>query len=142
MEVLKLLRSKNRCLERFLTLSEEFLTLAVKGDFSELQAFQGRRESTLKAMDLFDRKISEVVTALPYAQRTPSLIEAVKKALNEKEILVHQILEVDLKIISKIEDEKNNLLKELSSSRKSRAVLGKFKSTWVSGAGEELDETL
>jgi hypothetical protein len=145
MDVLKLLHSKNRCLERFLELSLGFLKSTDQQDFvlsDELVSFQSRRDATLKAMDLYDRKLTEAIGQLPPQQRTPALVQSVKAELTRKETLVLQILDIDLKIMGHIESEKNRILKDMASTRKSKDMLSKFKSTWVAELGEELDTKL
>lgn len=142
MDVLKLLRSKNRCLERFLEVTESFWGKAQNGDLQGLDRFQLDRDAALKAIDLFDRKIAEAASLLSKDALTFELKQAVEKCLAEREILIHQILETDLKIIGKIEEAKSAALKDLRSSAKSREILKKFKSTWIAEAGEEIDEKL
>ena len=142
MDVLTILRSKNNCLERFLALSLDFAKSMEANDLSGLAKFQENRENIIKALDLYDRKVSEVLVVLSPGQRTPQLIQAVEAALAKKDELVHRILEEDLKIISGIEDAKNETLKELSATRKNKDLVGKFKSTWMTGAGEGLDKKL
>jgi hypothetical protein len=142
MDVLRLLRSKNRCLERFLELTEEFWESAEKDDLSGLAVFESRRDSTLRAIQLFDRKIEEAVALIRAEQRTEELTREIRAQLERREGLVHEIIAADLKIIGKIEKERSRLLKEMNETRKSREVLGKFKSSWVKEAGEELDRKL
>lgn len=142
MDVLTLLQSKNRCLKKFLDLSADFLKSAEAGDFRELSSFETRRESTIKALELYDRKISEIVELLGPTDRTPELASQVQRELNLKESLIHEILAVDLKIIGKIEEEKNRILREVASTRKSKEAMSKFKSTWTKASGDELDEKL
>jgi len=142
MDVLTLLRSKNRCLGRFLEISVDFLNTVDQEKLDGLTEFQNQREATLKAIGLYDRKISEVVTLLSPDQKSPELVESVKQELNKKERIIHEILDTDLKIISIIEDTKNKILQEISSTRKHKDMIGKFKSTWVSEAGDELDSKL
>ena len=142
MDVSSLLKSKNKCLEKFLELSSEFWDRAQTGDLSELVMFQTRREATLKAVDLYDRKINEIVSLMTSDKNSPALVAEVKAALERKDALVKQILELDFKIIAKIEDEKARLVRELSSSRKSQEIAAKFKSTWIAESGEELDKKL
>jgi hypothetical protein len=142
MDVLGLLQSKNRCLQRFLTLSEDFFSTIQNGDLSTLEMFQTRRESTIKALDLYDRKITEVISQLLPTERTQALIDGVTRVLEEKDRLIHRILAADEKIILKIEDEKNRVQRELSSSQKSRDMLKRFKSSWVPESGEEIDRNL
>ena len=141
-DVLALLRSKTRCLERYFALSAIFLEQAEQGDLSELGPFHDQREAHLKAIDLYERKLSEAVTLLDPAYRTPELVERVRMELLRKEEIVQRILSVDLQIIEKIERAKSSLLIELSQSRKSREILGKFKSSQSPLSGEELDRKL
>ena len=143
MEVLALLRSKNRCLERFLGITRDYLaTSSQDADCSGLTDLQNRRESTLKAVSLYDRKIEEAAIMLRDSDRTPTLIEGVKAELERKDALVAEILKIDLELISLIEQAKNSLLRSLSAEKKALDTLGKFKSTWMPPAGEGLDETL
>jgi hypothetical protein len=141
MDVLTLLKSKNRCLEKFLSLSEDYLS-TVGPELDDLSPFQERRDSTLKALELYDRKIADVVAGLGPFDRTPELVASVKRELSRKDDLVHRILAIDLKIIGLIEKAKTDLIQEMAASRKSQEMLGKFKSTWVNEAGTELDEKL
>lgn len=142
MDVLSLLENKNRSLERFLASSEEFFPLAEKGDFTSLEAFHSRREAILRTLDLCDRKIAEVIALMPASERNPSLIQSVERALADKEAIIHKILAIDDKIMQKIEDEKNKVLKELNASQKNSAMMKKFKSNWVAESGEGLDQKL
>src|SRR5947209_1420807 len=118
MDVVALLRSKNRCLEKYLQLSVDFWEEAEKSDLSGLSAFEMKRDATLKAIDLFDRKLGEAVSLLPPDGRTQELVETVKQALQMKEDIIHRILNIDLKIIAKIEDEKAKLFREVTGTRK------------------------
>ncbi len=140
MDVLSLLRSKNRCLEKFLALSREFLDAGAQVE--SLNSFESRRDATLKAIELYDRKLGEAISLITAIDRTPEMIEGVKRELARKESLVHQILDIDLRIIGKIEEEKNRLLQQVATARKGKEVLSRFKSSWIAESGEELDETL
>ncbi len=142
MDVLSLLESKNRCLQRFLDLSVSFLRMAEQGDITQLETFHERRETAIRTLDLYDRKISELVASLPTEGRTPQLVRQVELALAEKDSIVRQILITDEKVIRRIEEEKIKILQELTASEKSRATISKFKSTWVAQSGEGLDEKL
>lgn len=143
MDVLALLRSKNRCLEKFRDLSRDFLIdCARKDEFSKIQLFQEKRDSTLKAMDLYDRKVTEAVEFISARERTPELADAVRSELARKDAFVQEILALDLEIISRIEDAKNRLLHEFAASRKSKESLSKFKSKWIPSSGEEIDRKL
>jgi hypothetical protein len=143
MDVLSLLRSKNRCLQRYLDLSVEFEDACENGgSLDGLAAFEQAREAILKAINLYERKIAEAAALIRPADRTPAMIEEVKALLAQKEVLVHRILALDLKIIGRIEEARSALLKEMSGARKGKDAIAKFKSGWVAESGEELDTKL
>jgi hypothetical protein len=143
MDVLGLLRSKNRCLLRFLEASKSFLVEAQsQGTLPSLSEFETQREAILKAIGLFDRKISDAIPHISKADRTPELIQAVEKALTRKDEIMKDIIIADEKVLRLVEEEKNRITKELVTSQKSRQVLQKFKSSWVNESGEEIDQSL
>jgi hypothetical protein len=142
MDVLVLLESKNRCLQRFLSASSQFLANSGKGDFSGLDAFQRQRDMTIQALELYDRKIATLISNLSPTSRTPELIERVTQTLSAKEKLLKDILSIDTQILICIEAEKTRISREIAGTRKNTELVGKFKSTWVSEAGEELDTNL
>ncbi len=142
MEILSLLRSKNRCLQRLLHLSEQFASELEKKGLESLEQFQAKREAIMKALELYDRKVAEVATTIPSEKRTPSLIQDVRKILAQKEELVSRIMKSDQKIISRIEQEEEEILKEMTLTKKAGGIVKKFKSNWVSSSGEEIDRKL
>jgi hypothetical protein len=143
MDVLSLLRSKNRCLEKFLEASSGFLAQArSSGRLPDLPSFEARREAILRAIDLYDRKVSEAVALLPPGPRPQELVKAVEASLKEKDVVVHRILAVDEQILLLVEEEKNKVLKEMASNQKRTTLTQKFKSTWLPEAGEEIDKKL
>jgi len=140
MDVNGLLQNKKRCLRRFLEVSERFLAEAEQGSLSGLGQFDRERESVLKTLALIDRQMTEAVRALPLASRTPALSKTVQSSLDEEAFLVESISKVDNRIVGCIESEKQRLLRELATSRKSQEIAGRFKSTWIAEAGEGLDQ--
>jgi hypothetical protein len=130
----------------FLQASTEFLAQAKRTDeLPDLPAFEARRDAILKAIELYDRKVSEAVALLapsPSEAKPAALIQAVEAALKEKDILVHRILVIDDQILDRVEAEKTKVLKNLVQTQKSAQIAQKFKSTWVSESGEEIDEKL
>jgi hypothetical protein len=139
MDVIKVLQSKNRCLQRLLDLSAAFLQ---NGNSEHLDSFLSERDAILKALDLYDRKVTEVIRAMPLAARTPELISEVQVVLAEKDRLIQSIILKDNELTSRIEEQKKKLQEDLIASRKNRETVGKFKSTWVHESGEEFDKTL
>jgi hypothetical protein len=139
MDVLKLLHSQNRCLLKLLDKSRKFLADTESGDLSSLQFFQNYRDTVIKALILYDNKVSETISKLSTSEKSETLIESVRKTQVLKEELLQAILCIDQKIITRIEDERNRLLQELSISNKNNQLVRKFKSTWIPEAGEKLD---
>lgn len=137
-------RSRNRCLERFLSLSIDFLHFLEAGDTSnlnqELRRFEGDRESTLRALDLFERKLHEEGTSLAQSGRpSPELTQELKLQFQRRDEIVHRILDIDLQIMGRIESLKNNHLKDMNQNRVAKERLGKFKSGPGGNSGTGLD---
>ena len=118
MEVIRLLKSKNRCLEKFLEISDQFLSKVEGGDFSALEAFYKKRDRILKGFELFDRKLTECLDLLPKNEYFPELAQQVEQALTIKAALIGKIAATDQKIVDAIESEKERLSKELTISQK------------------------
>lgn len=143
MDVLSLLRSKNRCLLRFLEASKTFISEASsQGGLPSLQEFELQRESILKAIALFDRKTTEAVAHISAEDRTPQLSKAVGDLLQIKDEILAEIMVVDQQVLKLVEEEKNRVAREIAANQKSRNLVQKFKSTWVTEAGEEIDKSL
>jgi len=141
-DVVGLIKSKNKCLRRFLEISLAFQESAQKADFSGLDSFQVGRESCLKTIDLYDRKITQTVATLSDLDRTTDLSIQVELYLREKNELVALILDTDEVLMELIEGEKNRIQREVLQNQKSKEAIGKFKSTWVTPSGDGLDENL
>jgi hypothetical protein len=143
MDVIKVLQSKNRCLGKLLELSVAFLKKECTEHFhEELENFIRDRDAILKVLDLYDRKVTEAVRALPLVERTPELISEVQLALNEKDRLIQSIILKDNEVTARIEERKRKLQEDLIATRRSHELAGKFKSTWVNEPGEGFDKTL
>lgn len=141
-ELMKLLRGKNRCLQRFLDSSAAFLSATDAGDFTGLGALQARRESIIRAMDLFDRRIANSIARLPSGPARKEATRIVEPALAEGERLVTEILAIDDRILVRIAAERDRVAGEIAASRKTQSTLSKFKSSWVGqDSGQEIDST-
>lgn len=141
MDVIRLLRCENQCLERFLALSREFLLGAGTGDFSKLESFLESRDRTLRAMGLFHRTLKRAappgaVTVVPGVQAELAAIA------RERGELIDQVLKMDAEIVQRIESEQSLITEKLRESHRTHQSLAKFKSGWVGEAGRELDQTL
>lgn len=143
MDVIGLLQSKHRCLRRFLQVSEQFLAEIDRGDPSALaglEDFESRRETVIRTLGLIDKRITDVVRALPATSRSSTLSEAIQGSLDEEAALVQSILSTDNRIMARIEREKEHISKNLAAARKQHEIAGRFKSTWMPEAGDGLDQ--
>ncbi len=142
MTIVSLVQSKNRCLEKILTFSETFLSQSIDDDLIALESFQTQRDSIFKAMELYDRKITEMASTLTAEEKTPELLALVRAEMNRKDELTRQLLSIDDQVIQKITAVQHKLVAEISKSKKNKELLGKFKSSWLTESGEEMDTTL
>lgn len=141
-DVIKVLKGKNRCLQRFLELTESFVTRPPQEALAELGDFERERDAILKAADLYDRKAVELAQAMPVAARNAEFQSALADVFAEKERITRTILELDERVLALIEAERAQLLKSIVSTQKSADTMKKFKSTWVAGSGEGIDRKL
>ena len=142
MNLLGLIKSRNRCLERILALTEDYSSLQDTENLEGLEPFQTKRAVVFKAIDLYDRKISEVIVEMPREEKTNLLVDAVKQLVNNREEITQKIFIADDRVIKKIEAAQGALAKEIQSARRSKDALNKFKSNWISENGEEVDKVL
>jgi len=150
MDVLTLLRSKNRYLRRFEQASLRFLDETrddlPHADFvARLNRLETSRDRILKALGLFNRKLTESIESLPSSSRAmhdEAFIAQARQETDESDRLVERLAELDAGISLRIRSCQDRLALELAASEKSKRIINQFKSSWASGAGEELDRTL
>ena len=140
MELLSLIRSKNRCLERFMQLSIEFLADAETGDYDEIGEFQTKREGILRAMDLYNRKVNEFLEANPDSIRARDISDEIRVLTYRSDEIVAEIADIDRRIILSLEVERDRTVSEIQESKKVKNTVGRFKSGAAGAPGEELDE--
>ncbi len=129
MDVVKLLQNKSRCLQRFVEESSGFLAQAESGEMTRLEAFLEGRESILRALELFDRKIDETVAATPTNERTQALRDAVGVELKVQAQWLDRSAKIDERISNLLQLEATRLRKAAAASGKGRKTLSKFKSS-------------
>ncbi len=143
MDLARLLQSKNRALERFLVLSEEFLATAEKGDLDGLEDFHAGRDRILQGLELYDRRIGQLASAAAATtDQRRAAVAAILPILEERDKILARIARCDEKIIVCIERERERVTHEMNSARKAQSTLSKFKSGWVADSGEGLDQKL
>ncbi|MGK5087835.1 hypothetical protein WDW86_09770 [Bdellovibrionota bacterium FG-2] len=142
MSLIRLIKTKNRCFDRFVEESQRFIAQGELGDFSGLDRLQQRRDLILRAISMCDRKINEEVVLLNPSERTEELIGSIRELLQLQDHKFTEVTQLDVRISRLLENEQNRLTTEVSQSRQSVSLMKKFKSTWIAQAGGELDEKL
>jgi hypothetical protein len=148
MDVLKLLAGKNRYLLRFEQTSLAFLSATEApalplGDFEgALSSLEKTRARILKAIELFDRKLTEVAESLPDEARSRANLDGLKGLARDTDEILARLLKIDEKILQRIQQAKDRVSQEISAADRSRQTMNKFRSCWVSTSGEGLDQTL
>ena len=151
-EILSLIRSKNRCLDRLMQVTRDVLTLdesrwleLPKGErCTPLETYDRERIAVTRALELFDGKLNELIPQLTADQKRGLPIEEVKAEMHKNEILLHAIFSADDIVFRKLGELQKRVTVQLTENRKSRELLTKFRSQWVTEAssGESVDTTL
>ncbi len=126
---IELLCEKNMHLEKFFRTNEAQLEAFEAGDFGGLDSFYKTREGILEII----RKIDELVEQSDDLPKAGAVVDQeirrqVIVCLQHKNTLVNKILEQDLRILSKIELAKSQMIKELAQVRGARKAIGAYKS--------------
>jgi hypothetical protein len=150
-EILSLLRSKNRCLDRLMEATREFLrqpteSLIARGDDSEtattpLSVYEDERGTIVRTLELHDRRINAVINELTPADKTEAFLSEVKAELLSNERLIAAVFNADDIVFARIQEAQTQITKLMTENRKSREILSKFKSAGQA-TGEEMDRTL
>ena len=126
-KIISLLEQKNHYLEKFYSLNEDELINFSQGIFDTVEDFYKMRDHLLKMIKYLDSEVEKVQTD-PSVQITAEGKAQVREALNIKDEYVNRILAQDLEILSCIELAKSNIIRELQEIRKTKSVMGKYKS--------------
>jgi len=147
-EILELLRSKNRCLDRLTIETRAFLAVSIDALVSEpsaslgpLAVYEEARATIIQTLQLHDRKIADLIAALPVAERSEGFLAEVRSEMQRNERLIIGVFNADDVVFRKIADAQGQILKLIQENRKSRDILGKFKSSQAP-TGEGMDKTL
>ena len=126
--IIELLKEKNHFLEKFSKLNDRELVRFNEGDFDGLDEFYTSRERLLKIVDQIDFMIEQQSTFVFKEDTTPGGKKEIAKEFDLKTDLVNKILAQDLQILSFIEQEKSTIIKELSTLKNNKKVIGSYKS--------------
>ena len=126
-KIISLLEQKNHYLEKFYSLNEDELINFSQGVFDTVEDFYKMRDHLLKMIKYLDTEI-EKVQADAGVKITAEGKAQIREALSIKDEYVNRILAQDLEILSCIEMAKSNIIRELQDIRKTKSVMGKYKS--------------
>ena len=113
-EVLHYLDLKNRYYEKFITLTERFLTEARSEQWDRLPAVADSRERILHILRPFDSRHANRFDELELAHLDlEQYRDRVKSHFSRREELVQRIVALDLELIGRLDELKSEALKDL-----------------------------
>lgn len=123
--VIALLKEKNHCLEKFYWVNEQELINFGDGNFDAVEAFYEARERLLDAIGAIDRGLEEECERAA-VQITNIQREDAATLLRSKDELVKSILAQDMQILTYVEKEKSNIIRELRANKHARRAVGAY----------------
>lgn len=127
-KVIALLREKNFYLEKFYFMNEQELINLGVGNFDSVESFYQAREKILDLINCIDGLLEEENVQKAIGVTSDHRIE-IEALLRSKEEVVKAILAQDLQILTYIEKEKSNIIRELQSTNKARRAVGAYANT-------------
>ncbi len=151
-EILSLLQSKNRCLDRLMDATRTFLGAPLENLISNdtqstetvrtpLTVYEDERLTIIKTLELHDKQINALISELTSGEKTFAFMESVRKELLQNERLIQSVFNADDMVFARIREAQGQIAKLLQENRKSGELLSKFKSG-SSQTGEGMDKTL
>lgn len=129
-EILQYLEMKNHYYQKFYTVTQKFLDKISRNEWEQTEFFVESRDRILSIIRSFDLKISRCISEMeknldptPVEKALLSKISEQKKSLGEK------ILEIDLRLITAIDDYKTETIKELQRTVKAQQQIDAFERT-------------
>jgi hypothetical protein len=148
-EILLLLESKNRCLDRLQEATREFLRHPLEelvlpeedGEKSALALYEDERTLIIHTLQLHDRRIADLVERLAPESRTEAFLARVRDAMKTHERGIAAVFNADDVVFARIREAQAQITRLVAEGRKSREILSRFKSASPI-TGEEVDRTL
>ncbi|MEW6057367.1 MAG: flagellar export chaperone FlgN [Bdellovibrionota bacterium] len=131
--IVELLERKNVCFRNFYKLCEYFLEEIAQGETKNLEDFQRRRQKLIKVIEELESKISLWIAESgadenlkeSYSDETRSKIS---QLLDQKDSLVHSILNIDLQILGHIDRLKSQTIQRLQEIQTGRKTINAYRS--------------
>jgi len=129
--LITLMKEKNHFLEKYMNLNERETIHFQTGNFNRLEGFYTDRERILEIIKYLDGEIDSEQAIL-----SPEIMDRDTKAeiaaqLEIKKEVVDQVLKQDLDILSMIDKEKSNIIRELQDLKKDKKGISGYKSSKV-----------
>lgn len=126
-EVIQYLELKNHYYEKFFTVTQKFLDQVARNDWTNMDFFVDSRERILNIIRSFDAKISSAVEKNRNESKTSSSETVrLKKIMSERQTMADKILELDLQLISAIDEYKNETIRELKKTVETQHQIDAF----------------
>ena len=138
LRLVELLNEKNMFLEKFCSLNETELKKFVQGDFANLDYFYQTREGILEMIRTIDGQIDRINMETISQKVSDETKREVEKILKIKDQFVNRILNLDLEVLSCIEQAKSAIIRELQDMKKGKKALSGYKANVSS---RRLDES-
>jgi HPt (histidine-containing phosphotransfer) domain-containing protein len=125
--VIAILREKNHLLEKFYWINEQEIINFGGGNFETVENFYQAREQLLALIGMLDQNIEELVAVVD--QVTAGKKSEVAALLQSKDELVKAILDQDLQILTYIDKEKSNIIRELHTNKQAKKAVSAYASS-------------
>lgn len=143
-EILSLLSSKNRCLDRLMEATRIFLASPLENLVSNdtpLTKYEDERLTVIRTLELHDKQINILISKLTREEKNFSFMESVRRELLQNERLIQSVFNADDMVFARIREAQSQITKLIQENRKSGELLSKFKSG-STPTGEGMDKTL
>ena len=129
-EVIYYLELKNQYYEKFFQMTKKFIQKAGANQWEGLDFFVENRERVLKIIQYFDNKISHVLEKLPTKVSADNASrERVREIMEERNEWGKHIVEQDLELLSKLEEVRNETIKELKKTQDLDSKISSYTNT-------------
>lgn len=130
--VIQLLSEKNTYLEKFYYMNEQELINFAEGNFETVEPFYQARDKVLDLISCLDGLLDEqnnATTPDDVMKVTDSQRSEIGDLLRAKDELVKAILAQDLQLLTYIEKEKSNIIRDLRDMNTARRAVGAYANT-------------
>ncbi len=126
-QIINYLDLKNKYLEKFYSVSKKFLESHIDTKWLEIEFFVDNRERILNIIHYFDQKVASLFKAPEvWGKDLSAYRPRVKELFAEREKLAKKIVDLDLALISAIDEMKSETITELKKTINKKIQLNSF----------------